>query len=281
MALQRSKKGDAIVQVGVTLRNMGRESSRAMMGDCARAAQDSGCESVWITDHVAIPPDDAEGSGGRYVDPLVTLAWLAGITKRIKLGAGVLVLPYRPALMFARQVAALQELSDDRLLLGVGIGWMEAEFKALGIQLRDRARDSDNVLNFFNRCFANDVVEANGQPFLFLPRPTKPPVLIGGRAPHALERAARYGDGWMPMGMKPEDLVAAKKQYLSLTDRHGKTPGTITLMTGIALEDIGRARDQVDAYRQAGVDRLVCAIRYRTYTEYSTAMGRLASVLDR
>lgn len=263
------------------MRNMGPESSRVMMADCARAAEGSGCESVWITDHVAIPPDDAEGSGGRYVDPLVTLGWLAGITTRIKLGAGVIVLPYRPALMFARQVAALQELSGNRLLLGVGIGWMKAEFKALGIRLADRARDSDASLEFFNRCFANDVVEANGQPFLFLPRPMKPPVLVGGRAPHALERAARFGDGWMPMGMKPEELAAAKAQYRRMTDERRRPPGTVTLMTGLALDDVGRARDQLDAYRDAGVDRLVCAIRYRTFTEYSASMSRLATVLSR
>jgi probable F420-dependent oxidoreductase len=269
------------VQVGVTMRNMGPESSRAMMADCARAAEQSGCESVWITDHVAIPPDDAEGSGGRYVDPLVTLGWLAGITQRIKLGAGVIVLPYRPPLMFARQVAALQELSGNRLLLGVGIGWMKAEFKALGIRLADRGRDSDAVLEFFNACFANDVVEANGQRFLFLPRPTKPQVLVGGRAPHALERAARFGDGWMPMGMKPEDVVIAKAHYRRITDEHRKPPGTITLMTGLALEDLGRARDELDAYREAGVDRLVCGVRYRTFTEYSASLSRLATLLHR
>jgi probable F420-dependent oxidoreductase len=281
VALQRSKKGEAIVQVGVTMRNMGPESTRAMMADCARAAEECGAESVWITDHVAIPPDDAEGSGGRYVDPLITLGWLAGITRTIKLGSGVIVLPYRPPLMFARQVAALQELSGGRLLLGVGIGWMEAEFRALGIERSDRGRDSDAVLAFLDACFAADVVEANGQPFLFKPRPAKPPVLVGGRAPHALERAARYGDGWLPMGMSPKDIVAAKKSYLELTERYGKSPGTITLMTSVALNDTARARDELDAYAAAGVDRVVCAVRYRTYTEYASAMQRLATVLSR
>ncbi len=269
------------MQVGVTMRNMGPESTRAMMTDCARAAQDSGAESLWITDHIAIPPDDAEGSGGRYVDPLIALGWLAGITRTIKLGTGVIVLPYRPPLMFARQVAALQELSGGRLLLGVGIGWMDAEFRALGIDRHDRARDSDAVLRFLNRCFAADVVEANGQPFLFLPRPAKPPVLIGGRAPHALERAARYGDGWLPMGMSPADVSAAKTQYRRLTARYGKPPGTITLMTALPLHEPSKARELLDAYGAAGVDRFVCAVRYRTFTEYASTMAGLATVLNR
>jgi alkanesulfonate monooxygenase SsuD/methylene tetrahydromethanopterin reductase-like flavin-dependent oxidoreductase (luciferase family) len=193
----------------------------------------------------------------------------------------VMVLPYRPPLMFARQVAALQELSGGRLLLGVGIGWMDAEFRALGIERRNRARDSDAVLEFLDRCFANDVVEAHGQRFLFRPRPAKPPVLVGGRAPHAWVRAARYGDGWLPMAMEPDTLAEAKTQYRQLTDRYGKSPGTVTLMTGLPLEDAARARDQLDEYRAAGVDRIVCAIRYRTFAEYATAMSRLAAVLAR
>ena len=269
------------MQVGVTMRNMGPESTRAMMEDCARAAQDSGAESIWITDHVAIPPDDAEGSGGRYVDPLITLAWLAGIVRTMKLASGVIVLPYRPPLMFARQVAALQELSTGRLLLGVGIGWMESEFRALGIKRNERGRDSDAVLAFLQKCFAADVVEANGQPFLFRPRPAKPPLLVGGRAPHALERAARYGDGWLPMGLSPSDVVAAKKQYARLTGNLGKPPGTITLMTALPLHDATQTREQLEEYRGAGVDRIVCAVRYRTYTEYAATMTKLAAVLGR
>jgi len=142
-----------------------------------------------------------------------------------------------------KHVAALQELSAGRLLLGVGIGWMEAEFRALGIKRNERGRDSDAVLAFLQKCFAADVVEANGQPFLFRPRPAKPPLLVGGRAPHALERAARYGDGWLPMGLSPSDVVAAKKQYARLTGNLGKPPGTITLMTALPLHDATQTRD--------------------------------------
>ena len=135
--------------------------------------------------------------------------------------------------------------------------------------------------SFSTRCFAADVVEANGQPFLFRPRPVKPPVLVGGRAPHALERAARFGDGWLPMGMSPSDVAAARQQYRQLTDGYGKPPGTITLMTSLPLQDPGRARAELEAFRTAGVDRIVCAVRYRTYTEYAATMAKLATVLGR
>ena len=107
-----------------------------------------GFESVWIVDHIAIPPDAAEGSGGRYLDVLATLAWLAGITKRVKLGSGVLVLPYRAALPTAKQIATVQELSGNRLIMGMGIGWMDSEFKALGLNRHNRGRVSDETLAF-------------------------------------------------------------------------------------------------------------------------------------
>lgn len=265
------------MQVGVTLRNMGREATRSMMAECAGLAEGAGIESLWITEHVAIPPDDAEGSGGRYVDTLVTLGWLAGITNRIKLGAGVIVLPYHTPLQLARQVAAVQELSNARVLLGVGIGWMDAEFRALGIDRQERATIADGHLAFLNRCFADDVVEAHGQKFLFLPRPPKPEVLVGGRAPHALQRAARYGDGWMPMGLKPQAAGAAVAQYRAVTDAFGKAPGTVTVMTGLPLDDSAKLRDVLSAYRGAGIDRIVCALRYTTTAEYRAAVERLAA----
>src|SRR5262249_53785831 len=147
---------------------------------------------VWVVDHIAIPPDDAEGSGGRYLDPLATLAFLAGATTRVGLGTAVLVVPYRPALPTAKWIATIQELSGGRLVLGVGIGWMAGEFGALGVDLRRRGRITDETLDFLERCFADDVVEAHGQPFLFKPRPAKPPLLIGGSPPYAFPRALRH-----------------------------------------------------------------------------------------
>jgi probable F420-dependent oxidoreductase len=268
----------AIVQVGVTLRNMGPESTAPVMAACVRAAEGAGFESVWITDHIAIPPDDAEGSGGRYVDPLVTLAWMAGFTRRIRLGTGVMVVPYRTALPFAKQVAALQELSGGRLLLGIGVGWMAAEFRAVGVDMRHRGRITDATLEFLDNCFTADEVEAHGQRFLFKPRPPKPPVLVGGRPPHALERAARLGDGWLPMARTPDDVRGAIDDYRRLTASLGRGDGSVTVMTGIDTGDPSRAAEYVAEWRVLGIDRLVCALRYRTEAEYRAGVDALARV---
>ena len=252
------------MKIGVGIRNMGPQSTRELLTACASAVEDIGLESIWITDHLAIPPDDAEGSGGRYLEILTTLAWLAGITKRVKIGSAVLVLPYRAALLTAKQIATVQELSGDRLVVGVGVGWMDPEFQALGVNRHARGRISDETLAFFNDCFAQDEVEANDQMFLFKPRPVKPPFLIGGRAPHALKRAATYGDGWFPVVKGPEDIASALPAYRALTKAANRPPGNITISTRLPLEDPSQTRTLCDQYQSLGVDRLVCGLSYDT-----------------
>src|SRR5438552_4093706 len=103
------------MRLGVVLRNMGPQSTRETLVAAARAADAlPAIADLWVVDHIAIPPDDAEGSDGRYLDPLATLAYLAGVTTRVGLGTAVLVLPYRPALPTAKWIATVQELSGGR-----------------------------------------------------------------------------------------------------------------------------------------------------------------------
>jgi probable F420-dependent oxidoreductase len=268
------------MDIGVGIRNMGTQSTRAVMAGCARAAETIGFESIWVVDHIAIPPDDAEGSGGRYLDILSTLAWLAGITKQVKLGAGVLILPYRSALPTAKQIATVQELSGNRLVLGVGIGWMDAEFQALGYERRHRGRISDETLAFFENCFASDEVESHGQTFLFKPRPPKPPILVGGRAPFAIERAAKFGDGWFPIARTPKDIASALPRYRELTDEAGKPAGQITASARLPLADQMETRHLLAEYQELGVNRLVCGFTYDTVADYQSQLDLLKSAID-
>ena len=268
------------MHVGVTLRNMGDQSTRETMTTCARAADAAGLESLWIVDHIAIPPDDAEGSNGRYLDPLSCLAWLGGITERIRLGVGVLILPYRPALPTAKQVATAQELSGERLLLGVGIGWMDPEFRALGVDRHARGRIADATLAFIRDCFDNDEVTANGQTFLFHPRPKRPPIYVGGRPPHALRRAARFGDGWLPMGMTPEKLPAVRAEYAEHCEAAGREVGEIVVMGGLPLDDVGAAAARLAAFGEAGASRFVFGGRYANVGEYRQRLDALVAAAD-
>ena len=269
------------MQIGITLRNMGDQSTRATMTTCARAAEAAGLESLWVVDHIAIPPDDAEGSNGRYLDPLSCLAWLGGVTERIRLGVGVLILPYRPALPTAKQIATAQELSGERLLLGVGIGWMDPEFRALGVDRHARGRLADATLTFIRDCFEHDEVTANGQTFLFRPRPACPPIYVGGAAPHALKRAARYGDGWLPMGMTPEKLPAARAEYAEHCAAVGRDVGEIVVMGGLPLGDAGAAAARLAEFEDAGASRFVLGGRYADADEYKNRLSALVAATER
>jgi probable F420-dependent oxidoreductase len=250
------------MKLGLYLRNMGPQSTRDSLLECARAAEDVGLDDIWVADHIAIPPDDSEGSDGRYLDPLATLAWLAGVTSRVGLGVGVLVLPYRPALPTAKWVATIQELSGGRLLFGVGAGWMPAEFRAVGVDVAKRGAITREYLEFFNRCFAADEVEANGQKFLFRPRPQRPPILIGGAAPHALRRAVRWGDGWMPIGLSPDLVAPPIAELQALAAKAGRPPQEVVMATSLPLDDPPRAAEAARAYAEVGVTRLVHGWRY-------------------
>jgi probable F420-dependent oxidoreductase len=266
------------MRLDITLRNMGPESTPELVRECARLAEDGGLDALWLADHIAIPPDDAEGSNGRYLDPLATLAFLAAATTRIGLGVGILVLPYRPPLPTAKWLATIQELSHGRLLFGAGVGWMAPEFRALGVDRRRRGAIADETLGVIARCFAADEVELNGQRFLFRPRPPRPPILVGGAPPHALRRAARFGDGWMPIGLAPDALRPHVDELRRLAAAAGKPAPEVAVMTRLPLDDVGAARVLVDAYAAAGATRVIHGARYREASEYARQVDALAGV---
>lgn len=266
------------MHLGVMIRNMGEASTPETLAGCILFAEEAGFESAWLTDHIAIPPDDAQASGGRYLDPLVTLSWFASKTQRIKLGMSVLILPYRSALPTIKQIASIQELSDGRLLLGVGVGWMKAEFRALGIKRSQRGRLTNEALDLMNRCFENDTVTENGQVFLFRPRPKKPLILVGGDPPHALERAALYGDGWLPTGLPTVDqLERHLETYRGFCNLMKKPVGSVTLMSGVPTVD--SAFEKLAAYERIGVDRFILGLRYENEAQYRGQLDDLRTLL--
>jgi probable F420-dependent oxidoreductase len=270
------------LRVGVVLRNMGPPPPAATLAAAARAADAAeGVSDVWVNDHLAIPPDQAEGSGGRYLEPLATLAFLAAITKRVGLGTAVLVLPYRPPLLTAKWVATVQELSGSRLLLGVGTGWMEAEFRALGADVRRRGATTDATLAFLDRCFAADVVEAEGQPFLFLPRPPRPPVFVGGRPPYAFRRALAHRAGWFPVGITPEVLRPLADRLREAAASAGVAAPEIAVLASLPLEDGAAAGDLLAAYAEAGASRVVHGGRYADLAEFDAMLTRMLRATGR
>jgi probable F420-dependent oxidoreductase len=268
------------VKLGLYLRNMGPQSTRPLIADAARAAEQAGIDDLWVADHLALAPEESEGSEGRYVEPLATLAFLAGITERVALAVGVLIVPYRPALLTAKWIASIQELSAGRLILGVGVGWMEKEFRALGVDARRRGAITDATLAFLHACFAGDEVEANGQRFLFRPRPARPPIIVGGAPPHAIDRAVRFGDGWMPTGAHAQMLEAGIASLRESMAAAGKPAPEVVLLQPLPVEDDARLASRLAELAALGVTRVVHPWRYRDAEEVGRVAARLVAARD-
>jgi probable F420-dependent oxidoreductase len=221
----------------------------ATISAVARAAERLGFDSLWANDHVLIP-DAPAGEGtpayaARYAEqrrqrlyePLITLAYLAGRTERILLGTSVYLLPLRHPLLAAKQVVSLDGLSRGRLVLGVGVGWLEGEFTTLGVPFRQRGSRTDEALRILGALCGEDRVDFDGRHYRlqgveFLPKPVqrpRPPVWIGGRSDAALQRAARLGDAWHPSHLTCEELRRRVPELHAACEAAGRSPGAVTV----------------------------------------------------
>jgi len=163
------------------------------------------------------------------------------------------------------------------MLLGVGAGWMAAEFRAVGVPRARRGTITDTTLAFFNRCFASDEVELNGQRFLFLPRPPRPRIFVGGAAPYALKRTVRFGDGWMPMGGDPDGLRPPIERLREMAAIAGKPVPEVALVTTLPLDDPPHAAERARAFAAVGVTRLIHASRYADAVAFVAAADRFTT----
>ncbi len=197
----------------------------AALGALAREVESAGADAAFVTDHPA--PDDAwlAGGGHRALDPLVALAVAAEATTGLRLHTNLYVAAYRHPWLVAHGTATLDHLSDGRLVLGIGAGYLGPEMAALGIDLDDRNRRTDEAIALCRRAWAGE--EVDGRHLRPLPvQPGGPPVWIGGNSRRAVRRAAELGDGWSPF--PSPGRVAAATRTTALT-------GLDDLAAGIAL----------------------------------------------
>jgi probable F420-dependent oxidoreductase len=266
------------MKYGIAIRNMGPQSSRKTIRECARIAEQTGFDALFVSDHLCIPPDQTEGSGGRYLDVLATLAFLAGATERIRLGVSVLVVPYRPAVLTAKQIATIQELSGDRMILGVGVGWMKPEFEALGADITKRGAMTNETLAVLHhlwnqeeaRPYAGKLVKFPA--FVFLPRPARPPIWVGGNSAAARDRVVKFGDGWHPM-LRTTELKAAVDELKAKVAAAGKPAPEIIVRRGLRLDDASAARAKLSAEGEAGATYFILDLgRYENESAFGDAV---------
>jgi len=261
---------------------MGAAARSSVLRESALRAERAGLDTIWVPDHIAIPPDETEGSNGRYLDPLTSLAWVAAATERIHLGTAVLILPYRAALPTAKVIATIQELSGARLELGVGVGWMEAEFRAVDVDRRDRGRITDETLEFLHAAFDadNDEVVSNGQAFVFRPRPPKPRIWIGGSGSHALERATRLGDGWIAMSNDPGRLREPASELRNRFEDAGRRLPELAVLGGVGRDGHQADLDRLAALDELGVTEFIVGGRYDDLDGFQASLDRLLECRD-
>ena len=240
------------MRIGVTVPNVHETlAQRTTIEAVARMADELGFDSIWCNDHLAIPsaPDDAgvepayaagygEQRRQHIYEPLIVLAYLAAVTRRVLLGTSVYLLALRNPLLAAKQVVSLDRLSEGRVVLGVGVGWLEGEFDVLGVPYRQRGRRTDEGIAMLKTLCGQDSAD-------FLPKPVQrphPPLWIGGRSDAAMRRAARAGDAWHPSHLTVDELRRQIPQLRAECERVGRSPDEVTVTTRRKLV-VGAAPD--------------------------------------
>jgi probable F420-dependent oxidoreductase len=229
------------MRIGVTIPNVHETlAERTTIEAVGRMADDLGFDSVWCNDHLAMPATQdgpgtqpayaaayGEDRGQHIYEPLIVLAYLAAVTQRVMLGTSVYLLALRNPLLAARQVVSLDRLSEGRLVLGVGVGWLEHEFAAAGVPYRERGRRTDEAIAVLKAACGPDDGE-------FLPKPVQrphPPLWIGGRSDAAVRRAARTGDAWHPSHLTVDELRRRIPELHEECERAGRSPDDVTVTT--------------------------------------------------
>lgn len=230
----------------------------------ARLAEELGYGSWWAGEHVVLPsprtPDTPADPADPFADPLVHLSYVAALTERIELGTGIIILPQRQPVVLAKQVASLDVLSGGRVLLGVGVGYLEPELNATGVQLSERGGRTDEYLDAMRSLWLDEHPAFTGKYVSFAgvdahPRPVREPrIFVGGHSPAAFRRAVSRGHGWIGNGESPRDLeksLAGLEKAASEVDRPERL-GKLEI-TFMPMPSAGRKQD----YEGLGVDRLL------------------------
>lgn len=251
----------------------------------ARAADDLGYHHLTCAEHIGVPADAAEGRGLTYWDPLSTLGFLAAHTRRIRLATSVIVLGYHHPLEVAKRYGTLDRLSGGRLVLGVGVGSLEAEFDLLGAEFAERGQRADDALAALRASLSVRSPAYDGQFYRYAGFVVDPcavqqqvPIWVGGRTLRSLRRAVRFGEGWMPFGLSPAELGGMLGR-VDLPDGF-----EVVLATGRTLDplaDPDGAATRLIRLRDAGATVVTCSVSAESASHYAEQLAALRDIADR
>jgi probable F420-dependent oxidoreductase len=283
----------------------------------AQQAEALGFYCLTVADHVIVPKNisvpypytvDGKYPGtGYHLETLMTMGFLAGTTKRIRLITSVMILPYRNPIVTAKMLASLDVLSGGRVIVGAGVGWMKEEFETIRTEpFEERGKVTDEYIAAFRELWTSDNPSFSGKycsfsNILFLPKPVQKPTIpiwIGGHSKQAIRRAARLGDGWHPIGgvptipLEPEDIARDMSMLREYAAKAGRDPKNIRVALKGSLFDrekqitpgkrrrfIGNAEEvasDIRDYRAVGVDTMIFDVRQPSIAETLERMEWMA-----
>lgn len=264
------------MKYGLALPNFGKYASPETIRRFALEAEKLGFDSLWVSEHIVIPQSH-NVFGDVFYEPLTTLGFVAALTDSIKIGTSIIVLPYRNPVVLAKSLSTLDVLSKGRLIIGIGAGWMEEEFKALNANFEDRGEVTDEYLEIIKILFTDDnpVFRGSHNSFSdikFFPKPLQkphPPIWVGGNSKRALERTKLYGQGWHTVGLVPDQITSS----LQTLDTETRKRLTISVRKNLQITDkpVNNERELLRGdtekiisglkeYSYAGVDHIVFQI---------------------
>jgi probable F420-dependent oxidoreductase len=266
------------MKYGVFLPVSGRAASRKTLMQAAQQAESLGYDSVWAADRLVIPwkidtayPYSKESTfivppDRPFFDTMTCLAFLAGCTEHIHLGMSVMVLPYRHPLHWAKIATTIDQLSTGRLIMGVGVGWMEEEFAAMNAPFKERGAVSDEQLTLLKQLWTEDHITFRGKYYnvddiAFNPKPyQKPrvPIWVGGEGKYAQRRAGRYGDAWFPYFVRitPAELAARFQYVRNIARQAGRSPDELTLACCLPIELTPKDAHQEEDYLKGSIEQV-------------------------
>jgi probable F420-dependent oxidoreductase len=283
------------MRYGVAIPHANRFAAPDAIRTMARAVEDLGFDSLWVSDHVIVP------EGSSYIpefmdEPLAVLAYLAAETSHVTIGVSVLIVPYRDPVFTAKFLSTVDYLSNGRLVVGVGAGWLPEEFQALGVPFEERGPRTDEYLKVYRNLWETETSSFEGRwkqyanmrmfPKAAAERRGTIPIWVGGNGDPSIRRAAELGDGWHPINLGPNEFPSLVEKYRAQCARFGREPGPICLRhmpggrtrpDGGAWPLTGSPEEQaadIRAYASAGLDELMLSLPSRSVPELVETLRR-------
>jgi probable F420-dependent oxidoreductase len=265
------------MKIGVCCKFPGPCSTGDFIRRSAQASERHGFSSYWFGEHVVLfgkieskypysgvaswakgdepPIPDVRAT---FPDPVIGMTWAAAATTTIEVGTSVLILPQRNPVVLAKELSYLDECSQGRVILGVGVGWCKEEMEAVGADFPNRGKLTDEYIEVMKVLWGDDAAEYKGRTVSFkdaymYPRPVRKtglPVLVGGDTDLAIKRAARLGDGWLPFSVKAKDAKERIAQYKKQVRENGRDPESMRIIQSMFS---WTTLDELKMYRDAGV----------------------------